>query len=63
MNAKSEREGTVEINEDRMGEGKQHSMFARCFQRELISYGTIFFSYDRLAPVGLISPETNQRTD
>ena len=38
------------------------SMFACWFQPGLISQPTMFFSHNKPAPVGLISPETNQQT-
>ena len=37
-------------------------MFACWFQLELISHDTVFFSHNKSAPAGLISPETNQQT-
>ena len=39
-----------------------YSMFARWFQSGLINHDTVFSSHNKPAPVGLISPETNQRT-
>jgi len=38
------------------------SLFACWFQPGLISQPTMFFSHNKPAPAGLISPETNQRT-
>ena len=38
------------------------SLFSCWFQPWLISQPTVFFSYNKPAPAGLISPETNQRT-
>ena len=37
-------------------------MFACWFQPELISHGTVFFSHNKSAAAGLISPKTNQQT-
>ena len=39
------------------------ALFACWFQAGLISHGTVFFSHNKSAPAGLISSETNQRTD
>jgi len=41
---------------------KSFSLFACWFQPGLISQPTVFFSHNKPAPAGLISPETNQRT-
>jgi len=38
------------------------SLFVGWFQPELISQPTVFSPYNKPAPTGLISPETNQRT-
>jgi len=38
------------------------SLMVCWFQPELISQSIVFFSYNKPAPAGLISPETNQQT-
>jgi len=41
---------------------KPFSLFACWFQSGLISQPTVFFSHNKPAPAGLISPKTNQQT-
>ena len=52
----------IEISQQSYPE-TSYNLFACWFQPGLISHDTVFFSHNKSAPAGLISSETNQRTD